>query len=64
MSKKAVVLLSGGLDSTTILYHAKDKGFRPHCLIFEYGQRHNKEIKQAKKISRRAKCPYRVLNIS
>ena len=44
MSKKAVILLSGGLDSTTMLYHAKAKGFTPYCLIFEYGQRHNKEI--------------------
>lgn len=64
MSKKAVVLLSGGLDSTTILYHAKNKGFTPYCLIFEYGQRHKKEIEQAKKIARKVKCRYRLMNIA
>jgi len=64
MSKKAVVLLSGGLDSTTILYHAKAKGFTPHCLIFEYGQRHHKEIIKAKRIAKRAKCYYQLMNIA
>ena len=61
--KKAVVLLSGGLDSTTILYHAKIKGFTPYCLIFEYGQRHSKEIDQAKKIAKHAKCRYQLMTI-
>ena len=37
---KAVILLSGGLDSATVLYYAKAKGFAPQCLIFDYGQRH------------------------
>ena len=62
--KKAVVLLSGGLDSTTMLYHAKSKGFTPHCLIFEYGQRHNKEINQAKNIAKNARCLYRLMKIT
>jgi len=62
-AKKAVVLLSGGLDSTTILYHVKVKGFTPYCLIFEYGQRHKKEINQAKKIAQYAKCRYRLITI-
>ena len=59
--KKAVVLLSGGLDSTTILYYAKDKGYQPHCLIFDYGQRHRKEITRAKAIARRSGCTYRLV---
>jgi len=63
MSKKAVVLLSGGLDSATMLYRAKSEGFAPYCLIFEYGQRHRKEIEQAKKISKYAKCPYQLMTI-
>ncbi len=49
---KAVVLLSGGIDSSTTLYYAKDKGYDCHCLIFDYGQRHKKEIESAKKVAR------------
>jgi len=50
--KKAVILLSGGLDSSTTLYYAVAQGYDCHCLIFDYGQRHRKEIIQAKKIAR------------
>lgn len=64
INKKAVILLSGGLDSTTILYHAKSKGFTPYCLIFEYGQRHSKEVDQARKIARNARCRYRLMKIA
>lgn len=62
--KKAIVLLSGGLDSATILYMAKADGFRPYGLIFDYGQRHNKEIDHARRIARAAKCPYEVVAFS
>lgn len=62
--KKAVVLLSGGLDSATILYYAKAKGFTPRCLIFEYGQRHRKEINRAKRIADHAKCRYQFMKIA
>jgi len=62
--KKAVVLLSGGLDSTTILYHVKIRGFTPYCLIFDYGQRHSKEVDRAKKIARHAQCRYRLMKIT
>jgi len=61
--KKAIVLLSGGLDSATVLYDAKAKGYKPHCLIFEYGQRHNKEIGRAKRIAKGAGCSFRVMTI-
>lgn len=64
MSKKAVVLLSGGLDSATTLYFAKAKGFQCHCLIFDYNQRHKKEIASARKIAKRAGCPWQVIKIS
>ena len=62
--KRAVVLLSGGLDSATTLYYAKRKGFKVYGLIFDYGQRHRKEIHQAKKIAGAAGCEYRLVKIT
>jgi len=62
--KKAVVLLSGGLDSATTLYYAKSRGYKCYCLIFDYGQRHKREIKSAKRIAKRAYCGYEVSKIS
>lgn len=50
-NRKAVVLLSGGLDSTTTLYIAEREGYNVMCLIFDYGQRHRKEISAAKRIA-------------
>ncbi len=61
--KKAIVLLSGGLDSATVLWIAA-KRYKPFCLIFDYGQRHRKEISAAKKIASKAKCACRVSKIS
>jgi len=50
--KKAIVLLSGGLDSTTTLYFARSQGYKTFGLIFDYGQRHKKEIVSAQRIAR------------
>jgi len=63
MKEKAVVLLSGGLDSTTTLYLAKKK-YQPYCLIFDYDQRHRREISSAKTIAEKANCPYRVIKFN
>ena len=51
MRKKAIVLLSGGLDSTTIMAIAKHKGFEIFSMSFFYGQRHSHELDAAKKIA-------------
>jgi 7-cyano-7-deazaguanine synthase len=51
--KKAVVLLSGGLDSTTCLAIAIAQGFAPYVLSIDYGQRHRIELDQAAKIAHR-----------
>ena len=61
---KAVVLLSGGLDSSTTLFFAKQNGHKPYCLIFDYGQRHKRELSSAKKIAKIAGCPFKVVKIS
>ena len=48
----AVVLLSGGLDSTTVLALATAAGYRCHCLSFDYGQRHTHELELARRNAR------------
>lgn len=51
MGNPAVVLLSGGLDSTTVLAIAKDRGFVPFALSFRYGQRHVVELQAARRVA-------------
>ncbi|MFA5101089.1 MAG: 7-cyano-7-deazaguanine synthase QueC [Candidatus Omnitrophota bacterium] len=62
--EKAVVLLSGGLDSATTLYYARDKGFSCTCLSFDYGQRHRRELTAAKRIASAAGCGHHTVKIS
>jgi 7-cyano-7-deazaguanine synthase len=49
--KRAVILLSGGLDSTTVLSMAIRDGFRPYAISFRYGQRHSVELDRARRIA-------------
>lgn len=51
--KKAVVLLSGGLDSSVAIHLAKSEGFEVYALSFDYGQRHNKELQCAKMVAQK-----------
>lgn len=61
--KKAIVLLSGGLDSATTLYYAINKGYKCYCLLFNYGQKHIKEVRSAVKLANITKCEYKIIKI-
>jgi 7-cyano-7-deazaguanine synthase len=64
MAKKAVILLSGGLDSATTLAIAKNKGFRCFALTFSYGQRHSIELKAARKVAKSISAfQHKIINI-
>jgi 7-cyano-7-deazaguanine synthase len=52
-TRPAVLLLSGGLDSTTMLAYALHEGFDVHAMTFRYGQRHAAEIEAARRVARR-----------
>ncbi|KJK50362.1 7-cyano-7-deazaguanine synthase [Lentzea aerocolonigenes] len=54
MNTPAIVLLSGGLDSTTTLAIAKQRGFLPYALSFSYGQRHSVELEAARRVAEQA----------
>ncbi|HEY1416988.1 MAG TPA: 7-cyano-7-deazaguanine synthase QueC [Myxococcaceae bacterium] len=51
-SPRAVVLLSGGLDSATVLAIARSEGFLCSCLLVDYGQRHRVELERAREVAR------------
>lgn len=60
-SKKAVVLVSGGLDSVTALAMAQEQGFECYGLSVDYGQRHSSELDAAKRVTDAAGAPLKVL---
>ena len=64
VSKRAVVLLSGGLDSATTLYVAKKQGYKVLALSFDYGQRHKRELNSARKIARLANVGLKVVKVA
>lgn len=61
--EKALVLFSGGQDSTTCLFWAKENFKEVHTLCFSYGQRHAQEIENARKIAQMAEVPFKLLDI-
>ena len=64
MSKKAVILVSGGLDSTTVVAMAKSHGFECYTLSFDYGQRHRSELEAAQRVSSHmGVCEHKVVKL-
>lgn len=61
---KAVVLFSGGLDSTTTLAYAKNQGFDVYPLSFDYGQKHVVELKAAKRVAAAFDVPLKVVSLA
>jgi len=61
--RPAVVLFSGGLDSSTCLAIAREEGFSPHALAVRYGQRHEHELKAAERVAQALSAPLRVVSL-
>ncbi len=62
--KKAVILFSGGLDSTTCLYLARDQGFKPYALSFDYGQRHRAELMATQRMTEHLGIDHQTIQLS
>ena len=60
----AVVVLSGGMDSTTLLYDVKSQGYEVFAISFLYGQKHSKELEFAKKTCSLLSIPHKIVDIS
>jgi 7-cyano-7-deazaguanine synthase len=63
MTPPAVVLFSGGLDSSTCLAIAKEEGFAPHALAVRYGQRHAHELSAAASVAAAMGAPLKVIDL-
>jgi 7-cyano-7-deazaguanine synthase len=61
--KAAVVLFSGGVDSSTCLAIAREEGFAPHALAVRYGQRHELELSAAERVASALQVPLRVVSV-
>jgi len=61
--KKAIVLLSGGLDSAVMLYYVRRKNYKVTCLTFNYNQKHKREIESAKRLVKLIKTGHILINI-
>jgi len=62
--KKAVVVMSGGLDSTVLLHFVRDRGYEIYGLSFDYGQRHRKELDMAKYWGEKLCNKWELVNLS
>src|SRR5258708_23764047 len=61
--RSAVVLFSGGLDSSTCLAVAREDGFAPHALAVRYGQRHAFELRAAERVAQAMQVPLKVVDL-
>ncbi|HET9751329.1 MAG TPA: 7-cyano-7-deazaguanine synthase QueC [Myxococcales bacterium] len=61
--RPAVVLFSGGLDSSTCLAIARKDGFAPHALCVRYGQRHDRELEAARRVAQALGVPLKTLSL-
>ena len=61
---RTVVILSGGLDSTTLLYHLKAERHATHALTFNYGQRHDRELRSAIEIAKATDTPHELVDLT
>lgn len=64
MNEKAVVIASGGIDSSTLLFKTVTENYKTYALTFIYGQKHRKEIDSAKWICERLKVSHKILDLS
>ncbi|RBW46790.1 7-cyano-7-deazaguanine synthase QueC [Psychromonas sp. B3M02] len=64
MSKKVVVIYSGGMDSYTVLHKAIEEGLTPFALTFDYGQRHVKEIQVASEVCQSLDINHKIIDIT
>lgn len=64
MNGKAVIILSGGIDSSTLLYDTASKGYEVSALTFIYGQKHEREIGSARAICNELSVSHRVVDLS
>ena len=62
--KRAVVLLSGGLDSATVLAVARSEDYVCHCLTFDYGQKNRHELDAARRLAEGAAASHRIVPVS
>jgi 7-cyano-7-deazaguanine synthase len=61
---KSIAVVSGGLDSTTMIYHLREEGHELHLLSFDYGQRHKKELKFASIIARNLGLRHDIIDLT
>jgi 7-cyano-7-deazaguanine synthase len=62
--RKTVVVFSGGLDSTTLVYHLITLGHEVKAISFDYGQRHRKELDAARNIANHLSIEHRIMNVT
>lgn len=62
--KNCILIFSGGMDSTTLLYYLLDKGLEVKCISFNYGQRHKKELDYAQKTCQKLGLEHKIVDIT